>query len=107
MSRTIYLSAVLALAAATYKLWVNPLLVIHGHGRVTESLGTAGCITVPALTACESTYTPHYSAYSRSNFCCHRNRSPPADGRDLLSLLDTGEPGPLDPRGLPAQRVWA
>ncbi|KAJ7680215.1 hypothetical protein DFH06DRAFT_1403430 [Mycena polygramma] len=53
MSRVLYLSVILALAAAAYRLYIQPVLVIYGLGRVVQPLGTAGCTTVPALAACE------------------------------------------------------
>ncbi|KAJ6499411.1 hypothetical protein C8R45DRAFT_114763 [Mycena sanguinolenta] len=54
MNRLLYPAAVLvALTAASYRLYFQPLLTTYGVGRVISSLGTTGCTTVPALAACE------------------------------------------------------
>ncbi|KAF7361957.1 Serum paraoxonase/arylesterase 2 [Mycena venus] len=52
MSRLLYSAVVVAIAAAAYNFYLQPLLVLYGVGRVIESLGTTGCTTVPAP-ACE------------------------------------------------------
>ncbi|KAJ7703303.1 hypothetical protein B0H17DRAFT_1194495 [Mycena rosella] len=54
MSRLVYLSALLAVGAAAYTFWLQPIFVLHGLGRVIQSLGsTPACHTIPALSACE------------------------------------------------------
>ncbi|KAJ7783019.1 hypothetical protein B0H16DRAFT_475849 [Mycena metata] len=52
-SKLFILSTALVVAAAGYTLWLQPILIAFGQGRVIESLGTAGCTTVLALSACE------------------------------------------------------
>ncbi|KAJ7045403.1 hypothetical protein C8F04DRAFT_1025033 [Mycena alexandri] len=52
-SKLIILSTALVFIASAYRLWIQPTLIIFGQGRVIESLGTTGCTTVPALSACE------------------------------------------------------
>ncbi|KAJ7262287.1 hypothetical protein B0H12DRAFT_1201416 [Mycena haematopus] len=53
MNRLLYPALVAALAAASYRLYFQPLLTTYGVGRVIISSGTTGCTTVPALAACE------------------------------------------------------
>lgn len=65
MSRLyISVSVLLALVAAAW-FWIQPILLVHGRGRVLESLGNTDCTTVPALAACESPYiTPHFRFFT-------------------------------------------
>ncbi|KAJ7142025.1 hypothetical protein C8R43DRAFT_580192 [Mycena crocata] len=55
MSRLIYLSLFFALVAGVYRLWLQPILIGLGQGRVIEPFRGSGCTTVPGLTACEKT----------------------------------------------------
>lgn len=56
MSRTAFsvLALLLAVAGGTYQLYLRPILVILGQGRVVEPIGNKHCIAVPELKACES-----------------------------------------------------
>ncbi|KAJ7647870.1 hypothetical protein FB45DRAFT_894654 [Roridomyces roridus] len=47
------LAVLVALVAAAYRFYVQPMQLVLGSGRVLESLGKTDCKTVPALTACE------------------------------------------------------
>ncbi|KAJ7096424.1 hypothetical protein C8R44DRAFT_813008 [Mycena epipterygia] len=53
MSRLIYGSLFFALIAAVYRLWLQPILLVFGQGRVIQPLGNTQCTTVSALAACE------------------------------------------------------
>ncbi|KAJ7132849.1 hypothetical protein C8R43DRAFT_895364 [Mycena crocata] len=53
MSRLVYISLSFALVAGVYRLWLQPILIIFGQGRVVEPFRGTGCSTVPELAACE------------------------------------------------------
>ncbi|KAJ6586819.1 hypothetical protein DFH09DRAFT_1141619 [Mycena vulgaris] len=100
MSLVYYLSLFFAILAGAYRLWLQPILVVHGMGRVYESLGSAGCSTVPALSACEKIvlHTPTgllYLACSTPDSRAHwlpsvgqLNASGPAAQDDYIATYD-------------------
>ncbi|KAJ7209477.1 hypothetical protein GGX14DRAFT_520719 [Mycena pura] len=54
MSRVFHLSLFLAVLASVYTLWLQPILVVFGLGRVIQpGLGNSDCTIVSALAACE------------------------------------------------------
>ncbi|KAF7296600.1 Serum paraoxonase/arylesterase 2 [Mycena chlorophos] len=53
MSRLVQLSILLAILAAGYQFWLQPILTKLGVGRVVSPLNNTKCTTVAALAACE------------------------------------------------------
>jgi len=53
MARYGVLAVFVAVLAGVYQLYVKPLLVTLGKGRIIESIGNEACIIVPELQACE------------------------------------------------------
>ncbi|KAF8891635.1 hypothetical protein BD779DRAFT_1512224 [Infundibulicybe gibba] len=47
------LALLVALLAGFYQLYLNPLLIRFGKGRIIEALGNEHCTSVPELQACE------------------------------------------------------
>jgi len=77
MARYGVLAVFVAVLAGVYQLYVKPLLVTLGKGRIIESIGNEACIIVPELQACESGLTsliPQSLTFTRPQRSFYINR---------------------------------